>query len=493
MHGPYPTTRRTPVRRVVSLLPARAVWCGCECRRPNLARNLAARRISCRFLPMVLAHWYSRAAFGGATVVPPVTPRLGENQLEAFESIGPARRGLPRDRRLRRHPAARRPAPAAAPTEPAVPTTSCRPSSRPRTSRSARASGPTRSRSRPWPSTRATPAPSGRDPGHRPDRAPAGRHRRSRSRPTTLRAAQQGQIIDIECPPTSAAWPSRSTRSRGVGTVIKTGDYVDMVVGFNGDQFPVITANPAGHRSRSSPASNGTSVKLLLQGMQVVGTLLPPPPRPRPPPEEGSPRHRRARPLTGQQEIVILAVDGPAGRGHQVRPAGGRRSDLPGPSLADDFIDPATNQPFPDGPVPDAPPASSSRPSSTSYGVLPPELIETVLPTPAALSPRRPARRRISHRPRRDGRDGPAGPAPVVVRGHDHQRTPTNRQHPRGTKARPPDGRPDPRPHRRRHPGDPRSPDEAARLRERHRRGRLGGVRRGGDQPRDVAHARTSS
>jgi hypothetical protein len=50
-----------------------------------------------------------------------------------------------------------------------------------------------------------------------------------------------------------------------------------------------------------------TSIKVLMQGLQVVATLLPPPPQaeagaPTPAPESGGTS------LNGQQEIVILAV-----------------------------------------------------------------------------------------------------------------------------------------------------------------------------------------
>ena len=95
----------------------------------------------------------------------------------------------------------------------------------------------------------------------------------------------------------------------GVGTVIKTGDYVDMVVGIRADKFPVITTNPADDSFTVVSGLNGTSVKLLLQGMQVLGTLLPPPPT-HGAGQEGQPRTvRPGTALTGQQEIVALAVD----------------------------------------------------------------------------------------------------------------------------------------------------------------------------------------
>ena len=62
----------------------------------------------------------------------------------------------------------------------------------------------------------------------------------------------------------------------GVGTIIKTGDYVDMVVGLTATAFPVTTVSPVDNSITVVTGLNGTSVKLLLQGLQVMGTLLPP-------------------------------------------------------------------------------------------------------------------------------------------------------------------------------------------------------------------------
>ena len=82
----------------------------------------------------------------------------------------------------------------------------------------------------------------------------------------------------------------------GVGTVIKTGDYVDMVVGFTAAQFPVITLNPLDDSFTVVRGMNSTSVKVLLQGLQVMGTLLPPPTAPRCDPT--TPRRPRRSPST---------------------------------------------------------------------------------------------------------------------------------------------------------------------------------------------------
>ena len=66
----------------------------------------------------------------------------------------------------------------------------------------------------------------------------------------------------------------------GVGTVINSGDWVDAVIGFTGDKFPVVTLNPDDDSITVVAGLNGTSVKLLIDGMQVLCRQLPPPPAP---------------------------------------------------------------------------------------------------------------------------------------------------------------------------------------------------------------------
>ena len=97
----------------------------------------------------------------------------------------------------------------------------------------------------------------------------------------------------------------------GVGTVIRTGDYVDLLVGITGDKFPVITLNPVDDSFTVVSGINATSAKLLVQGMQVIGTLLPPPTTAQTASSNGaSPAPGgQATNLNGQSEIVILAVD----------------------------------------------------------------------------------------------------------------------------------------------------------------------------------------
>ncbi|HEY8990258.1 MAG TPA: RcpC/CpaB family pilus assembly protein, partial [Candidatus Limnocylindrales bacterium] len=100
----------------------------------------------------------------------------------------------------------------------------------------------------------------------------------------------------------------------GVGTIINSGDYVDLLVGFTGDKFPVVTVNPTDQTISVVSGLNGTSVKLLLQGMQVLCRQLPPPTAAQAQAPAASPgtgttgTGTTQTSLNGQQEIVILSV-----------------------------------------------------------------------------------------------------------------------------------------------------------------------------------------
>jgi hypothetical protein len=151
-----------------------------------------------------------------------------------------------------------------------------------------------------------------------------------------------------------------------------------MVVGFTGERFPVITVNPQDDTFTVVSGLNGTSVKALLQGLQVQGTLLPPAEQTAPPPEGGDGEATDdGTALTGQQQIVILAVTTQQAEVIKFAQLDGSISlVLRSP---EDFIDPVTGDP-----VAALPPIETTgiilKTLVDSYGVLPPELIETVLP-----------------------------------------------------------------------------------------------------------------
>jgi len=168
----------------------------------------------------------------------------------------------------------------------------------------------------------------------------------------------------------------------GVGTVINSGDFVDAVIGFTGDKFPVVTLNPTDNTITVVAGLNGTSVKLLLEGMQVLCRQLPPPPAPAngqaPAPASGS-----GVSLNGQQEIVILGVTAPQAEIMKFSQLDGSIS-LVLRSNADFPRDEAGNIIAP-------PPAGTNGVTlkilTTDFAVPIPELVEAVLPAQATKKP----------------------------------------------------------------------------------------------------------
>ncbi len=157
----------------------------------------------------------------------------------------------------------------------------------------------------------------------------------------------------------------------GVGTLINVGDRVDLVAGFD---ISLLNVDPETQAVTKSDVS-GQSVKLILQNMQVVGTLLPPPPA-----QEGqttTPEETAAptTTLTGQQEIVIVAATPQQAEVIKyAQLAGSITLVLRSPK---DFKDADGN---PIIPPPDATTGIILKTLVDEYGVLPPEVIELVLP-----------------------------------------------------------------------------------------------------------------
>ena len=164
----------------------------------------------------------------------------------------------------------------------------------------------------------------------------------------------------------------------GVGTLIKTGDYVDIVAGIS-PAFPILfpgdqTLVPVGNY-------DPTSVKVLVQGVQVVGTILPPPP---PPPAAQTGTTATAAPeaagttLNGQQEIVILAVTPQQAEVIKFAQLDGSITVmLRSPK---DFVDESGNPVIPETVTTTG---IILKTLITDWGVLPPELVFTVQPSPA--------------------------------------------------------------------------------------------------------------
>ena len=168
----------------------------------------------------------------------------------------------------------------------------------------------------------------------------------------------------------------------GVGTIINTGDYVDMIVGFTGDKFPVVTLNPTDDSVSVVSGLNGTSVKVLLEGMQVLCRQLPPPTAAQA--QQGSTTGTggtttNANPqtsLTGQQEIVILAVTASQSEVIKFAQLDGSIS-LSLRSIAD-FTDPTTGARI--VPAPETTTGITLKKLTDNFAVPIPELVEAILP-----------------------------------------------------------------------------------------------------------------
>ena len=166
----------------------------------------------------------------------------------------------------------------------------------------------------------------------------------------------------------------------GVGTLIKTGDYVDLVLGLTGsDKFPVVTINPDDESITVVAGINATSVKLLIEGMQVIGTVRPPTTATRTTnaAPSGSAANAPTTTLSDDgQELVILAVTAQQAELIKYAQLDGDISLLLRNSR--DFVDENGE------PVVSLPAGTTGVILKTlvdgGYGVLRPELVEAIIP-----------------------------------------------------------------------------------------------------------------
>ncbi len=172
----------------------------------------------------------------------------------------------------------------------------------------------------------------------------------------------------------------------GVGTLINVGDRVDAVVGIGaqglgdggltqcGSKFPFITLDTTNDTVNPIPDIGSTlSVKMLLQNMQVVSTLLPPIDTTTNP--QASPGTAPGTNLNGQKEIVILAVTPQQSEVIKYAQVEGCISlVLRSPK---DYVDDAGNA---TEPALDPTTGIILKTLVDEYGVLPPQIVEAILP-----------------------------------------------------------------------------------------------------------------
>jgi pilus assembly protein CpaB len=119
---------------------------------------------------------------------------------------------------------------------------------------------------------------------------------------TTTSGGLTGTIVNLNVEPGYRAMSVLVDQVSGVGTLIKTGDYVDMVIRM--DIKPTVI-NEAGTEVTTLEV-DGDTTKLILQGMQVLGVLLPPVAAPADGEAGATPQPGTA--LQERQELVILGL-----------------------------------------------------------------------------------------------------------------------------------------------------------------------------------------
>jgi Flp pilus assembly protein CpaB len=194
------------------------------------------------------------------------------------------------------------------------------------------------------------------------------------------RADFTDSIANFQVPAGQRAFAVQVDAVSGVGTLIKTGDYVDLIVGFTNDKFPVVTINPDDDSITVVAGLNSTSVKLLLDGLQVLGTI-------RPPAAPSGNQGNQPQPSGGatpppttlndeNQELVLLSVTAQQAEVIKFAQIDGTISlVLRSPA---DFVD-ANGEP-----IVSLPPGTTGIILKTlvdgGYGVLRPELVEAIIP-----------------------------------------------------------------------------------------------------------------
>ncbi|MFN8629620.1 MAG: Flp pilus assembly protein CpaB [Chloroflexota bacterium] len=207
-------------------------------------------------------------------------------------------------------------------------------------------------------------------------------------------------ITDISVPAGYVGISVQVDQTTGVGTLIKAGDYVDVVTGFTTFPeviyLPGVTPKPSASakptptpKTSPSPSASGSaapgnvviksidaqydqnSVKTVVEGLQVLGTLLPP---------VAQDPNASAQPgttLNGQEQIVILAATVQQAEAIRFAQVAGSIA-LVLRSSADCLT--ADGQPSQCPIIPTT--GVTLRQMVDQFGVLPPQVIEVVEPAP---------------------------------------------------------------------------------------------------------------
>lgn len=193
---------------------------------------------------------------------------------------------------------------------------------------------------------------------------------------TTIVAGQQvhstdfqNRAVPLTVPPGRRAFAMTVNELTGVGNLLDVGDYVDLVISLRGDAFPVVQVLADGSVTVVS-GINPLSVKLplLLQDVQIIGTIEPPAPAP-PAAQQGQPAPSVAPAFTEPvNKLIILAVT-PAQAEILLfaRTSGTLDAILRSPQDAGQTVETT---------------GVILKTLVDDYGILPPEIVQVPIPTP---------------------------------------------------------------------------------------------------------------
>jgi Flp pilus assembly protein CpaB len=193
----------------------------------------------------------------------------------------------------------------------------------------------------------------------------------------TLGALGKGTIQQqLVVPPGFRAFTVEVNQLTGVGNLIQTGDTVDVVISLAGGAFPVVQVDAAGNISVVA-GLNPLSVKvpLILQEVQVIGIIDAPVAAPAQPAASGA----TTPTLTGASRLVTLAVTPAQAEVLVFVRDLNMQAELGTPDHVVSQVDLILRSPLDKG-VTVATDGVILKTLVDKYGVLPPQLVQTILP-----------------------------------------------------------------------------------------------------------------
>ena len=179
----------------------------------------------------------------------------------------------------------------------------------------------------------------------------------------------QNRAVPLTVPTGRRAFAITVNQLTGVGNLLDVGDTLDLVISLRGDAFPVVQVLADGSVTVVS-GINPLSVKLplLLQDVQIIGTIDPPPP-PAPAAQQGQPAPSVAPQVAlDQAKLLILSVT-PAQAEVLLfaRTTGVLDAILRSPADAGQTVETT---------------GVILKTLVDTYGILPPEIVQVPIPTP---------------------------------------------------------------------------------------------------------------